>query len=89
MQFITTSFMGYDSKGVATVRAQTVSGVKQVQEWDDILGVTTNHVEAAKALATHLKWDGDWKLAGIDKAGSHVSINALYSRDAFTIERQG
>lgn len=70
-QYITTEYRGPGERRGSRILART-SGPNPIRKsypYDHALGLEDNHHQAAKALADHMGWTGQW-LAGSGERGN-------------------
>jgi hypothetical protein len=70
MQSITTKYLGPTSSRGAHILARATGGVRLTRPWDYSTDQDDNHRNAALALASRLRWFGDWWGATLNKNGN-------------------
>ena len=86
MQAIITKYLGPSNVRGSRIKATCQAGSVTLT-WDDSLNSTANHRAAALALATKLKWDGNWLGGGLPSGESVWVLDPQDSRDTFTVAK--
>ena len=85
-QAISTKFLGPTNSRGARVKASCQAGSTTV-EWDHALNPAGNHVRAAKQLAAHWGWRGDW-YGGANPNNSGYTFVLVAGGADFNIEEE-
>src|SRR4051812_13534711 len=85
---INTKFLGpTDSRG-ARVKATSQAGSLTLA-WDHALGASDNHAAAASALASKLRWAGQWIAGGMPDGCGNVFVCLRRSVDGGSATGEG
>lgn len=74
-QAIVTKYLGPTNHRAARVKASAQAGSVTVS-WDHALGISENHIAAAKAFAEKYQWVGSWVGGGLPNNEGYCFVTA-------------
>lgn len=87
MQSIITRYRGPTNSRSARLLAITTGGIRKVFHYDHAKSTGENHKAAAKGLAQHLNWPGEYIGGAYDDKGAEIWVRQWEDkRDNFTLE---